>query len=227
MYDHVHVHSAAESEACEVRRREFEHNHDKARVHEHSHDGHKCCRHDHGHHHHHHGIQHGLRCCLAAVALLLLASYAALQGFARVSSNLRHPLHQNISVAARPRAAPPPTAEPLTARATQQPHAFGTPWLVSAGKSATASVRGNLGAPRVVTESSTNDWLRDRWQAAKDMSGTPSMAATPERARTSLPRSEALLAALLPRSLTTSLASTRAQSPGRTGSLSTWASRAS
>lgn len=38
---------------------------------------------------------------------------------------------------------------------------------------ATADVRGNLGPPSVVTSPSTKDWLRDRWQAAADMNGTP------------------------------------------------------
>jgi hypothetical protein len=37
----------------------------------------------------------------------------------------------------------------------------------------TASVRGNLGPPSVVVSPQVTDWLKDRWQAAKDMSGTP------------------------------------------------------
>lgn len=45
--------------------------------------------------------------------------------------------------------------------------------LLSAGRPATSSVRGNLGPPSVVTSEVMNDWLADRWQAAADMSGTP------------------------------------------------------
>ena len=37
----------------------------------------------------------------------------------------------------------------------------------------TASVRGNLGPASVVTSSRIDDWLKDRWQAAKNMQGTP------------------------------------------------------
>ena len=40
-------------------------------------------------------------------------------------------------------------------------------------ETATASVRGNLGPASVIVSSSTKDWLRDRWQAAKDMTGAP------------------------------------------------------
>ena len=46
--------------------------------------------------------------------------------------------------------------------------------LVSAGKPAQASVRGNLAPATVITgPEQVGDWLTDRWQAAKDMSGTP------------------------------------------------------
>jgi hypothetical protein len=45
--------------------------------------------------------------------------------------------------------------------------------LLSAGRPARASARGNLGPPSVVTENSVVDWLKDRWQAARDMYGTP------------------------------------------------------
>ena len=46
--------------------------------------------------------------------------------------------------------------------------------LLSTGKPVTASVRGNLGLPSVVTsEKVERDWLLDRWQAASDMGGTP------------------------------------------------------
>ena len=46
-------------------------------------------------------------------------------------------------------------------------------WLLSAGRPARASVRGNLSPAGVVTSAATDDWLRDRWQAASDMRGTP------------------------------------------------------
>lgn len=45
--------------------------------------------------------------------------------------------------------------------------------LLSEGRPATSSVRGNLGPASVVTSEVMNDWLADRWQAAADMSGTP------------------------------------------------------
>ena len=45
--------------------------------------------------------------------------------------------------------------------------------LVSAGAVVTSSVRGNLGPSTVIVNGRTKDWLTDRWQAAKDMSGTP------------------------------------------------------
>eukprot|EP00961_Rhodomonas_salina_P057788 776565-Rhodomonas_salina.1 len=45
--------------------------------------------------------------------------------------------------------------------------------LLSEGKPATSDVRGNLGAAQTVTSSKMDDWLKDRWQAASDMSGTP------------------------------------------------------
>ncbi len=46
------------------------------------------------------------------------------------------------------------------------------PHLISF-ETATASTRGNLGPASVILSSSTKDWLNDRWQAAKDMSGKP------------------------------------------------------
>jgi hypothetical protein len=47
------------------------------------------------------------------------------------------------------------------------------PALLSRGKPATASARGNLGPAGVVTSGVVRDWLRDRWQAAKNMQGVP------------------------------------------------------
>ena len=45
--------------------------------------------------------------------------------------------------------------------------------LISRNKPVTASVRGNLGPASVVTTGLKNDWLKDRWQAAKNMQGAP------------------------------------------------------
>eukprot|EP00520_Triparma_pacifica_P013395 CAMPEP_0118664600 /NCGR_PEP_ID=MMETSP0785-20121206/18109_1 /TAXON_ID=91992 /ORGANISM="Bolidomonas pacifica, Strain CCMP 1866" /LENGTH=182 /DNA_ID=CAMNT_0006558537 /DNA_START=223 /DNA_END=768 /DNA_ORIENTATION=- len=38
-------------------------------------------------------------------------------------------------------------------------------------KAVTSSVPGNLSPPTVILSSSKDDWLKDRWQAAKDMTG--------------------------------------------------------
>jgi hypothetical protein len=47
-------------------------------------------------------------------------------------------------------------------------------WLLSADRPARASAAGNLASVQVVTRNTPpTDWLRDRWQAARDMSGTP------------------------------------------------------
>ena len=45
--------------------------------------------------------------------------------------------------------------------------------LLSEGATVTTSVRGNLGPASTITDSKNADWLRDRWQAAKDMTGKP------------------------------------------------------
>jgi len=45
--------------------------------------------------------------------------------------------------------------------------------LLSLHRPATADVRGNLADAQVVTDPSVDDWLKDRWQAAKDMTGAP------------------------------------------------------
>lgn len=47
------------------------------------------------------------------------------------------------------------------------------PILLSNGKPVTSDVRGNLGPASVVTSEVIADWLKDRWQAASDMGGTP------------------------------------------------------
>lgn len=45
--------------------------------------------------------------------------------------------------------------------------------LLSPFLTATSDVRGNLAPASAVLSPSTKDWLKDRWQAAQDMSGTP------------------------------------------------------
>jgi len=45
--------------------------------------------------------------------------------------------------------------------------------LLSSGKPAIADVRGNLGPASVVTDEAIGDWLKDRWQAARNMQGEP------------------------------------------------------
>ena len=59
--------------------------------------------------------------------------------------------------------------EPVWHNAYRRPEKSALPSLLSAGRPATASVRGNLGEPGVVTNEATADWLHDRWQAAKNM----------------------------------------------------------
>ena len=45
--------------------------------------------------------------------------------------------------------------------------------LVSSGKPVTSSVRGNLASAQAITDEAVDDWLTDRWQAAKNMQGEP------------------------------------------------------
>ena len=59
--------------------------------------------------------------------------------------------------------------EPVWRDAYRHPEKSALPFLLSAGRPAAASVRGNLGEPGVVTNEATADWLHDRWQAAKNM----------------------------------------------------------
>lgn len=47
------------------------------------------------------------------------------------------------------------------------------PALLSAGLPVQASAQGNLGPPSVVTSEAVDDWLADRWQAARNMQGEP------------------------------------------------------
>ena len=50
---------------------------------------------------------------------------------------------------------------------------YGPEECLSLGKNAESDVRGNLGPATVVTDPKVGDWLKDRWQAASDMSGRP------------------------------------------------------
>jgi len=78
-----------------------------------------------------------------------------------------------------PGSAPEPAQEPaqppspLSAPAPAQAPRFQRPELLSLGRPATADVRGNLGPASVVTSPDVGDWLKDRWQAAVDMTGRP------------------------------------------------------
>ena len=63
----------------------------------------------------------------------------------------------------RPVAPPPPPPPPPPPK--REPH------LISGGKPAISDVRGNLADPSVVTNGKQGDWLKDRWQAAKNMQG--------------------------------------------------------
>lgn len=79
------------------------------------------------------------------------------------------------STSARPpvtrEAEPQPAARaPAAAAAVPDPTARE---LLSLHKPVKADVRGNLADPQVITSPVVEDWLKDRWQAAKDMSGTP------------------------------------------------------
>ena len=85
---------------------------------------------------------------------------------------------------------PPPTPAPPAGVETG---------LLSNGRPATASVRGNLGPASVVTSGVTADWLKDRWQAASNMQGTPIPGehwVAVELATVSLARSAIMLACL-------------------------------
>ena len=61
---------------------------------------------------------------------------------------------------------------PSSLASTPLPHATPSS-LISRNKKVTASVRGNLGEASVVTNGKRDDWLNDRWQAAKNMQGAP------------------------------------------------------
>jgi len=45
--------------------------------------------------------------------------------------------------------------------------------ILSVHAPVTSDVMGNLGAPSVVTSEAVEDWLRDRWQSARNMQGEP------------------------------------------------------
>ena len=67
----------------------------------------------------------------------------------------------------------PPSLSPPAASSQLPPPPPSPLMLLSAGRPARASARGNLAPPDVVTSAQSTDWLRDRWQAAADLSGTP------------------------------------------------------
>lgn len=71
----------------------------------------------------------------------------------------------------------PQSEEPQIALIAERPATPAPPLIqteLSAGRPAWADVRGNLGPASVVTGAGPpGDWIKDRWQAAKDMSGTP------------------------------------------------------
>jgi len=74
------------------------------------------------------------------------------------------PAPRNHQEAAVPHSAP---------QSVTLPTAPFTPALVSLGRPATSNFKGNLAEPSVITNEKIDDWLKDRWQAAVDMSGTP------------------------------------------------------
>ena len=108
--------------------------------------------------------------CAGLATFVLLVNWRTTEN-RRMATENRRMATVNIATATieKPRAAlfaptrplpPPPPPRPLQ--------------LVSAGRPAHASVRGNLGPASVVTRTSPpKDWLHDRWQAARDMNGTP------------------------------------------------------
>ena len=70
-----------------------------------------------------------------------------------------------------PVAPPPPVAPVAPPRPVPPPPPKREPHLISGGKPAISDVRGNLADPSVVTNGKQGDWLKDRWQAAKNMQG--------------------------------------------------------
>jgi len=88
----------------------------------------------------------------------------------------------------KPPPPPPKDAEPVLSAGVAMPPTVGGPSqqfphrlpevpppvkTLTRHKPATASVRGNLGPAGALTDSKNSDWLKDRWQAAKDMTGSP------------------------------------------------------
>ena len=86
-----------------------------------------------------------------------------------------------IAAPAAPLLAPAALAAPAIPAAPAAPAApasaaiprYGLEECLSLGKNAESDVRGNLGPATVVTDPKVGDWLKDRWQAASDMSGRP------------------------------------------------------
>jgi hypothetical protein len=54
-----------------------------------------------------------------------------------------------------------------------KPRPSGPSIILSLNRPVTSDVKGNLGAPNVITNNKIENWLTDRWQAASDMGGTP------------------------------------------------------
>jgi len=80
---------------------------------------------------------------------------------------LEKPAHQDTSNSFVDREVATKRFERATPREPQRPS------VISDHCSVTASTMGNLGPPSVVTSESITDPLKDRWQAASDMNGTP------------------------------------------------------
>jgi len=112
--------------------------------------------------------------CTTSFAACLLLMSSCWHGPPAFSAQLPHAVVPPPSPLPSP---PPPPATaappPRNTESMPPPPVLKVPKLLSAGRPAKASVRGNLAPASVVTSSSTNDWLKDRWQAAKDMNGTP------------------------------------------------------
>ena len=69
-------------------------------------------------------------------------------------------------------AVPPSTSSLVTASSHSGQKVY-VETLLSAHRPVTSDVRGNLGEPSVVTDESVADWLKDRWQSARNMRGEP------------------------------------------------------
>ncbi|CAE7358063.1 unnamed protein product [Symbiodinium sp. CCMP2592] len=101
--------------------------------------------------------------CMAAISIRMLSIAGFFEQRPVTSIRLRAPLREEMIGPAPPvrNLAPstPPTAEVVE---------------LSEGKAASSDVLGNLAPASVVTRKAPGkDWLKDRWQAAKNMQGSP------------------------------------------------------